>query len=201
MDGDYKWAEYREDLFSPGATQSAGRMIDFVALKMGLETFEADAVDAYYQAPEHEEVVVESAPEYLERLTKAGRDTDIVWRLRRQLPGRRAASQRWVEHVSGILVNNLGFERCTTEPACYWSAARLVALELHKNDISWCSDSEWKANNSSEICHVRLNSREVTDVNWGNHLNILSDFAYQRQMRHENNRTQSIWNLLQINGD
>ena len=34
-------------------------MIDFLALKMGLETFEADAVDAYYQAPEHEEVVVE----------------------------------------------------------------------------------------------------------------------------------------------
>ena len=35
---------------------------------------EADALDAYYQAPEHEDVVVEPAPEYLERLTKAGRD-------------------------------------------------------------------------------------------------------------------------------
>ena len=61
-------------------------MIDFLALKTGLETFEADAVDADYQAPEHEEVVVEPAPEYLERLARAGRDTDIVWRLRRQLP-------------------------------------------------------------------------------------------------------------------
>ena len=40
---------------------------------MGLETFEADAVDTYYQAPEYEEVV-EPAPEYLERLAKAGRD-------------------------------------------------------------------------------------------------------------------------------
>ena len=48
-------------------------MIDFLALKMGLETFEADAVDAYYQAPEHEDVVVEPAPKYLERLTKVGR--------------------------------------------------------------------------------------------------------------------------------
>ena len=73
---------------------------------MGLETFEADAVDAYYQAPQHEEVVVEPAPEYLERLAKAGRDTDIVWRLRRQVPGRRAAGQSWVEHVAGILVSN-----------------------------------------------------------------------------------------------
>ena len=41
---EYKWAEHREDLFSPGATHSAGRIIDFLALKMGLETFEADAV-------------------------------------------------------------------------------------------------------------------------------------------------------------
>ena len=45
-------------------------------------------MDAYYQAPEHEDGVVEPAPEYLERLGKAGRDTDIVWRLGRQLPGR-----------------------------------------------------------------------------------------------------------------
>ena len=54
---------------------------------MGLVTFEADAVDAYNQAPEHEEVVVEPAQDYLERLAIAGRDTDIVWRLRWQLPG------------------------------------------------------------------------------------------------------------------
>ena len=75
----YKWVEHREILFPPGATHSAGRMIDFLALKVGLETSEADAVDAYYQAPEHEEVVVEPAPQHLERLTAAGRDTDIVW--------------------------------------------------------------------------------------------------------------------------
>ena len=70
---EYMWAEHREDLFSPGTTHSASRVIDFLALKMGLETFEADAVDAYCRAPEHEEVVVEPAPEYLERLAKAGR--------------------------------------------------------------------------------------------------------------------------------
>ena len=102
---EYMWAEHREDLFSPGVTNSVSRVIDFLALKMGLETFEADAVDAYYQFPEHEEVVVEPAPEYLERHAKAGRDTDIVWRLRRPLPGRGAAGQSWVEHVAGILVN------------------------------------------------------------------------------------------------
>ena len=100
---EYKWTEHREDSCSPGATHSASSVIDFLAFKMGLETFEAYAVDAHHQAPEREEVVVEPAPEYLERLAKAGRDTDIVWRLRWQLPGRRAADRAgwntWLEFL------------------------------------------------------------------------------------------------------
>ena len=47
---EYKLAEHRKDLFSSGATRSAGRLIDFLALKMGLETFEAHAVGEHYQA-------------------------------------------------------------------------------------------------------------------------------------------------------
>ena len=46
---EYTWAEHTESVFSPRATRSAGRVIDFMALKMGLETFEAGAVDAYHQ--------------------------------------------------------------------------------------------------------------------------------------------------------
>ena len=34
---EYKWAEHREDFFSSGATPSASRVMDFLALKMGLE--------------------------------------------------------------------------------------------------------------------------------------------------------------------
>ena len=50
---EYKWVEHREDLFLPGATHSAGRVVDVLTLKLGFETFEADAADAYYQAFEH----------------------------------------------------------------------------------------------------------------------------------------------------
>ena len=57
-----------------------------------------------------------------------------MWRLRRQLPGKRAAGQSWVEHVAGILVNKLGFVRCTTAPQFCWSSERLVALDLHMDD-------------------------------------------------------------------
>ena len=85
--------------------------------------------------PEYEEMAVEPAGEYLERLAKAGRDTDIVWRLRRQQPERRAASQSWMEHVAEILVYKLGFERCKTGPQFDWSAVRLVSLEVHMDEI------------------------------------------------------------------
>ena len=34
-----------------------------------------------------------------------------------------------------ILVNKLGFERCKAAPQFYWSSLRLVALELHVDDI------------------------------------------------------------------
>ena len=49
---EHKWAEHRKDLFSPGATPPLRHVKDFSAWKMGLETFEADAVDAHYQPPE-----------------------------------------------------------------------------------------------------------------------------------------------------
>ena len=103
---EYKWAEHGEDLFSPSATHAAGLVLGFIAFKLGLEAFKADAVDAYYQAPEHDAAVVEQAPEYLERLIRAGKNTNVVWRRRRKLPGKRSAGQSWVEqeHLAGILV-------------------------------------------------------------------------------------------------
>ena len=39
--------KYEWDVFSPGATYSAGKVIEFIALKLGLETFLANAVDAF----------------------------------------------------------------------------------------------------------------------------------------------------------
>ena len=84
-------------LVSPGAS----RVIDFLALKMGLETFEADAVDAYYQAPEQEEVVVELRRRTLNVLLK--------------LEGTRIAAsaarttRSGSELGGGILVSKLGF--------------------------------------------------------------------------------------------
>ena len=142
---------------------------------MSLETFEADAVDAYYQAPEHEDVV-ELAPEYLERLPKAGRDTEIVRRLRRQLPGRRAASHSWVEHVAGILVSKLGFERCTTAPQFQWSSERSVALELHMDDIHGAATPSGRAQFFKDL------AREI-NFKGGNGCETEKPYEYLKRLR------------------
>ena len=38
-----------------------------------------DAADAYFQAPEKQEVVVEPAAEYRDRLVRSGKHTHVVW--------------------------------------------------------------------------------------------------------------------------
>ena len=66
-----------DDLFAPGAAHSTSRVIDFLALKENVVTFELDAVDAYYQAVQSEEIFVRPPKEYLERVAAAGGDTKI----------------------------------------------------------------------------------------------------------------------------
>ena len=133
---EYKWQAFREDLFAPGASHCTSRIIDYLALKKGYTTFAFDAIDAYFQAPETENIVVDPPLEYLKRLEEAGGDTNIKWKLLKQLPGRRPAGQRWVDHLAGILVNELGFTRSSRSPQFYWSQSRQVAMEVHMDDIS-----------------------------------------------------------------
>ena len=135
---EYKWQEFREDLFAPGASHCTSRIIDYLALKKGSTTFAFDAIDACFQAPATENIVVDPPPEYLKRLEEAGGDTNIKWKLLKQLPGRRLAGQRWVDHLAGILVNELGFTRSSRSPQFYWSQSRQVAMEVHMDDFHGC---------------------------------------------------------------
>ena len=116
------------------------------------ETFEADAVDEHDQAPDHEEAIVESAPEYLKTIEAESKDTDIVWRLRRQLPGWRSAGQSWVEHLLTIVVCQTGIF-----PLCRGHRSFIGEV-----DVAWCLNCTWMTymelgrrvprNNSSIMC-------------------------------------------------
>ena len=96
--------------------------------------------------------IVESAPEYLKTIEAEGKDTDIVWRLRRQLPRRRSAAQSWVEHLLTIVVCQTGIF-----PLC-----RVHRSFIGEVDVAWCLNCTWvtcmelgrrvSRNNSSIIC-------------------------------------------------
>ena len=132
---EYRWQEFREDLFAPGASCCTGCIVDIRSLKRRVHTFTLDCTDAYHQAPELDDVVVEPPEENLNSLRAAGMSTDIWWKLQKQLPGRRQAGQRWVDQFTSALVDKLGFTRCVSAPQFFWNPDRQVGMEVHMDDV------------------------------------------------------------------
>ena len=91
---EYRWVEFGEDIFAPGASYCTGEIFDILSLKRRVPTFTLDCTDASRQVPELGDVMVEPPDEYLNRLRAAGKCTNIWWKLQKQLPGRRQAGQR-----------------------------------------------------------------------------------------------------------
>ena len=135
MGREYRWVEFGEDLFAPGASYCTGQIFDILSLKRRLPTFTLDCTDASHQVPELGDVMVDPPDEYLNRLRAAGKCTNIWWKLQKQLPGRRQAGQRWVDHFTSTLVDKLGFTRCVSAPQFYWSPERQVEMEVHRDAV------------------------------------------------------------------
>ena len=47
----YRWQEFGEDLFAPGALCCTERIVDILSLKRRVPTFPLDCTDAYHQGP------------------------------------------------------------------------------------------------------------------------------------------------------
>ncbi len=71
-----------------------------------------DCSSAYYHAPKLEEVYVRPPPEWVQKRQAAGFMTREMWGLRKQLPGRRTAGNRWIDYAAGISVEDLEMSRC-----------------------------------------------------------------------------------------
>ena len=74
---EYKLQVFREDLFVPGASYCTGRIVDILSLKRSVPAFTLDCTDAFHQAPELDDVVVEPPEEFLSRLRAAGKCANI----------------------------------------------------------------------------------------------------------------------------
>ena len=75
--------------------------------------------------------------EYLARIAAEGKSTEISWRLRRQLPGRRQAGQMWCNHFTNIL-EDAGFVRCEAAPQFFRGENSSIRLEVHMDDGHGC---------------------------------------------------------------
>ena len=65
--------------------------------------------------------MVDPPQEYLDMLRAEGKDTDIYWKLKKQLPGRRTAAPGWVEHMAGILTDEMHMTRCEVAPQFFYN--------------------------------------------------------------------------------
>jgi hypothetical protein len=139
---EFKWMETRDDVFAASSTAQMSRMVDFVSMKEdGHGTFVADCVKAYYQAEQTEEVCVKPPVEYLRLLAKLGRSTDIMWKLKRMLPGQRVAGAGWIATARKRLEGR-NYENCPGLPQFYLDRQRKVLLELHMDDIHGTGPTE-----------------------------------------------------------
>ncbi len=111
-----KWWEQRDDLFTPGSLGATARLIDFYALQHGYVSFIMDCTSALNHADEPEEVCVNPPAEWIAKQIDQDLPSDVMWRLKKQLPGRRTAGLRWVDHAAALLVDERGMARCVERP-------------------------------------------------------------------------------------
>ena len=133
---EFKWMEQRDDTFATTSSVTTSRLVDVYAGLLGESgcVFVADCVSAYYQADQTEEVAVEPAPEYIALRAARGESTDILWRLRKMLPGQRVAGAGWAAKLRAVQ-ESIGFEACPTHPQFYLDRAARVLVESHMDDL------------------------------------------------------------------
>ena len=125
----------REGLFTPSSEPTTGRLIDFKAVKYNQLTVLLDAVNAYFNALQDGNVVVEPPREWVQAEALKGNTTKTLWKLRKKLYGQRNASVGFSDFMQGVLVGEMKFEQCPDQPCFYRHKGMGVDLELHQDDI------------------------------------------------------------------
>ena len=140
---DYKWREPgREDVFAAMSQPHNSRVIDFLALKDSdpddpIVTFELDCVGAYYQTKQDEDIYVDPPEEWLAARRQQGLDDNVTWRLLKQLPGQRAAGNRFLKKVETEFAE-IGMEICPAYPNIFRKPGTRVVIDTHMDDWHGC---------------------------------------------------------------
>jgi hypothetical protein len=112
--------------------------VDYLALKDDepadpLTSCEVDLIGAYYQVDQDEVCYLVPPAEWLAMRAAKGEDTNVMWRLMKQLPGQRAAGNRFLRMVAERL-GKLGWVQCPEFPNYYKVPETRLVLDTHMDD-------------------------------------------------------------------
>ena len=90
--------------------------------------------NAYFRVDEDEECYVDPPAEWLEQQAALVNPTSVLWRLRKQLYGRRRAGTRWVGFMAERLEDQ-SFDRCDAAPRFFANYELDVFIEVHIKNL------------------------------------------------------------------
>ena len=91
-------------------------------------TFVLDGCSAYYQVPE-EDFYCTPPREWLDARWKSGLDINGKWRLKKQLPRRRAAAARWTDYAAKKI------DDCAALPQFFRKPGTRLVVEGHMDNF------------------------------------------------------------------
>ena len=129
---EFKGDEAMYDAFTPSSTPSTERIIDYLSLKKSYHTFTTEVTNAYVHVDE--ECYVDPPAERLEQQVALGNPLSVLWRMRKQLYGRRRAGTCWVDFLAER-VEEQSVDRCEAAPQFFVNYALDVSMWVHVDDL------------------------------------------------------------------
>ena len=127
--------EKRVDCFAAATSPATVNLISWWAVKNGYGTRVADVSVAFLHADETENNVFVTVPD--EFYDYAGLDDaeEVVWRLRKQVYGRRKAPAAWQDYAAARLMGDCGFQRSEAAPTLFYNHETKVLVVLRVDDF------------------------------------------------------------------
>ena len=142
---EYKWLEQRDDTFAPTSGNKTSRAIDVFAMKTDTDPNDpmvvwiGDCISAFYQAVETEDFYCDPPVEWMRAREAAGLPLDVLWKLKKQLPGRRRVAACWTDQV-GEEFAKVGLSQFPGATHIYSSLdERCIMVDTHMDDFHCCA--------------------------------------------------------------
>lgn len=134
---EFQHCKKRDDLFAPGTTTITMRLMKLMACRKRLRTLTGDISNAFFHAPEHEEVYYQPPDEWCEENPEM---FGMVWRGLKQLYGRKKATKNFAKFMAGALKEKRSMSQCAAAPHVFRCAAGGIMLELRVDDAAHVND-------------------------------------------------------------